>query len=138
MEMLARLAEICSGARTRMCSTTRRRVAQGAPRRPDPERRTHRRHERGRRALRCHDIFLPDVLGGAGHVRQHGEQAPLIRDGVPARGRVVLGTVQGDLHDIGKNLVAIMLRGAGYEVVDLGHNVAPAAFVDAAERADAR
>jgi 5-methyltetrahydrofolate--homocysteine methyltransferase len=46
----------------------------------------------------------------------------------------VLGTVKGDLHDIGKNLVGIMLRGAGYEVIDLGHDVAPEAFVDAAVR----
>jgi methylmalonyl-CoA mutase cobalamin-binding domain/chain len=51
---------------------------------------------------------------------------------------VVIGTVQGDLHDIGKNLVAIMLRGAGFEVIDLGNDVAPQTFIDTAvnERAD--
>jgi len=53
---------------------------------------------------------------------------------VPSRGTVVIGTVEGDLHDIGKNLVGIMLRGSGYEVVDLGNNVTPDAFVDAARR----
>jgi 5-methyltetrahydrofolate--homocysteine methyltransferase len=58
----------------------------------------------------------------------------LIRDGVPSRGKVILGTVQGDLHDIGKNLVGILLRGAGFEVIDLGHDVAPEAFAEAAER----
>ena len=42
--------------------------------------------------------------------------------------------MKGDLHDIGKNLVAIMLKGAGFEVIDLGHDVAPERFVDAAER----
>jgi 5-methyltetrahydrofolate--homocysteine methyltransferase len=51
---------------------------------------------------------------------------------VPSRGKVVLGTVQGDLHDIGKNLVGIMLRGAGYEVIDLGHDVPPQKFIETA------
>jgi 5-methyltetrahydrofolate--homocysteine methyltransferase len=46
-------------------------------------------------------------------------------------GNVVIGTVQGDLHDIGKNLVALMLQGAGFEVIDLGTDVAPARFVQA-------
>ena len=47
------------------------------------------------------------------------------------RGTVVIGTVQGDLHDIGKNLVGIMLQGAGFQVIDLGHDVSPEAFVEA-------
>jgi len=46
---------------------------------------------------------------------------------------VVIGTVMGDLHDIGKNLVGVMLRGAGFEVIDLGANVAPERFVETAE-----
>jgi methylmalonyl-CoA mutase cobalamin-binding domain/chain len=54
------------------------------------------------------------------------------------RGTVVVGTVEGDLHDIGKNLVAIMLRGAGFEVVDLGNSVSPADFVRAARERDAQ
>jgi len=49
----------------------------------------------------------------------------------------VIGSVQGDLHDIGKNLVGIMLQGAGFEVIDLGHDVAPERFVDAAVAAGA-
>jgi 5-methyltetrahydrofolate--homocysteine methyltransferase len=61
----------------------------------------------------------------------------LAREGVPLRGRVVLGTVQGDLHDIGKNLVGILLKGAGFEVIDLGHDVSPEAFVEAAVRENA-
>lgn len=48
-------------------------------------------------------------------------------------GRVVLGSVHGDLHDIGKNLVGVMLRGAGFEVVDLGNDVPPERFVEAAQ-----
>jgi 5-methyltetrahydrofolate--homocysteine methyltransferase len=57
---------------------------------------------------------------------------PLLLDaGVEPVGKIVLGTVQGDLHDIGKNLVAMMMEGAGFAVVDLGVDVSPEAFVDA-------
>jgi 5-methyltetrahydrofolate--homocysteine methyltransferase len=49
-------------------------------------------------------------------------------------GKVVIGTVKGDLHDIGKNLVSIMLKGAGFDVIDLGNDVSPKEFVDAAEK----
>jgi 5-methyltetrahydrofolate--homocysteine methyltransferase len=86
--------------------------------------------------FRLREVFLPDVLlaaramyAGLDVLRPH-----LAIEGVPSRGKVVLGTVKGDLHDIGKNLVGIMLKGAGFEVIDLGHDVAPEAFVDAAER----
>jgi len=61
----------------------------------------------------------------------------MIRDGIPSRGRVVMGTVQGDMHDIGKNLVSIMLRGAGFEVVDLGKDVPPERFIQAAIESNA-
>lgn len=51
-----------------------------------------------------------------------------------AAGRVVIGTVKGDLHDIGKNLVSMMMQGAGFEIVDLGVDVAPEKFVDAVKK----
>ncbi|MFM8321247.1 MAG: B12-binding domain-containing protein, partial [Chloroflexota bacterium] len=57
----------------------------------------------------------------------------LVRQDVKAAGKVAIGTVKGDLHDIGKNLVAMMLEGAGYEVKDLGVDVGPDAFVKAAQ-----
>jgi 5-methyltetrahydrofolate--homocysteine methyltransferase len=86
--------------------------------------------------FRLREIFLPDVLlsaramyAGLDVLRPH-----LASAGVASRGKVVIGTVKGDLHDIGKNLVGIMLKGAGFEVVDLGHDVAPEAFVDTAVR----
>jgi 5-methyltetrahydrofolate--homocysteine methyltransferase len=86
--------------------------------------------------FRRREIFLPDVLlsaramyAGLDRLRPH-----LAEQGVALRGKVVIGTVKGDLHDIGKNLVGIMLKGSGFEVVDLGHDVAPEAFVDAAVR----
>jgi 5-methyltetrahydrofolate--homocysteine methyltransferase len=90
--------------------------------------------------FKAHEIFLPDVLLAAKAMYAGMEELKplLVRDGVPSRGRVVLGTVQGDLHDIGKNLVGIMLRGAGFEIIDLGNDVAPQRFVEAARQHDAR
>ena len=84
--------------------------------------------------FRAHDIFLPDVLLAARAMYAGlGLLKPLFAgEGVPTAGRVVLGSVQGDLHDIGKNLVGIMLTGAGFDVIDLGHDVAPQRFIDAA------
>ncbi len=59
---------------------------------------------------------------------------PLLADsGVKAKGTILLGTVQGDLHDIGKNLAGIMFKGAGYSVVDMGVNVTSAAFIEPAK-----
>ncbi len=86
--------------------------------------------------FRAREIFLPEVLLAARAMYAGLDRLkPLLaRDGVPLRGKVVLGTVKGDLHDIGKNLVGIMLKGAGFEVIDLGHDVAPEKFVDAALR----
>jgi len=86
------------------------------------------------------EIFLPDVLlaARAMHAGMEVLKPHLAREGAPAAGRVVLGTVQGDLHDIGKNLVGILLRGAGYEVIDLGTNVPAARFLEAAEASGAR
>lgn len=57
----------------------------------------------------------------------------LIEAGVEAKGRAVIGTVKGDLHDIGKNLVKMMLEGSGFEVIDLGVNVPDEVFVDAVQ-----
>ena len=89
--------------------------------------------------FKAHDIFLPDVLlaaramyAGMAHLKPL-----LIKEGIPSVGKVVLGSVQGDLHDIGKNLVGIMLKGAGFDIIDLGNDVAPAKFVDTALEQDA-
>jgi 5-methyltetrahydrofolate--homocysteine methyltransferase len=62
----------------------------------------------------------------------------LVDSGVKIAGKVVIGTVKGDLHDIGKNLVAMMLEGAGFEVIDLGSDVAPDKFVGAAREQGAQ
>jgi 5-methyltetrahydrofolate--homocysteine methyltransferase len=83
---------------------------------------------------KIHEIFLPDVLLAAKAMYAGMDiLKPLfIKEKIPTMGKVVIGSVQGDLHDIGKNLVGIMLRGAGFEVIDLGNNVAPETFVEAA------
>ena len=61
----------------------------------------------------------------------------LVEGGVKATGKVVLGTVKGDLHDIGKSLVGMMLEGAGFEVIDLGTDVPPARFAEVARASGA-
>lgn len=87
-----------------------------------------------------HEIFLPDVLLAARAMYTGLDllNPLMVKEDLPVKGKVVLGTVQGDLHDIGKNLVGIMLKGAGYEVIDLGNNVPPQKFVDTALAEDAK
>ncbi|MBU8869265.1 MAG: corrinoid protein [Gemmatimonadales bacterium] len=84
--------------------------------------------------FRKHEVFLPHVLlaAKAMHAGMELIKPLLMRDGVRRVGKAVLGTVRGDQHDIGKNLVGIMLEGAGFEVLDLGTDVAPERFVEAA------
>jgi 5-methyltetrahydrofolate--homocysteine methyltransferase len=82
------------------------------------------------------DYFLPQlVMAGATMQDGMGVLTPLLKDegGTEAisKGKVILGTVKGDLHDIGKNLVKIMLEGARFEVIDLGVDVGPDKFVEA-------
>ncbi|MHC4427486.1 MAG: corrinoid protein [Planctomycetota bacterium] len=89
--------------------------------------------------FKTHEIFLPDVLlaAKAMYVGMDLLKPLLIADNVPSLGRVVIGSIHGDLHDIGKNLVGIMLKGAGFEIIDLGNDVAPDRFVDEAHAQDA-
>ncbi len=89
--------------------------------------------------FRDREIFLPDVLLAARAMKAAIRiiEPLLLRDSVPSAGVVVLGTVRGDQHDIGKNLVSVMLQGAGYRVVDLGADVDADRFIDAAVDAGA-
>jgi len=86
------------------------------------------------------EVFLPDVLLAARAMYAGLDvlKPLLLEQKVEPMGKVVIGTVQGDLHDIGKNLVGIMLRGAGFEVIDLGNDVTPERFVDTAVGSGAR
>ncbi len=85
-------------------------------------------------------IFLPDVLMAAKamHAGMNELKPLLIKAGIPSRGKVVIGTVHGDLHDIGKNLVGIMLKGAGFDIIDLGNDVPAEQFVMTAEKENAQ
>lgn len=81
------------------------------------------------------EIHMPEVLIAARAMKacMAVVQPLLANSGAVSRGSVVIGTVKGDLHDIGKNLVVMMLEGAGYTVHDLGNDVAPEAFIKATE-----
>ena len=79
------------------------------------------------------EYFVPELLISARAMLSGLEilKPHLVDSGVEPKGKVVIGTVEGDLHDIGKKLVAMMIEGAGYEVIDLGTDVPPERFVEA-------
>ncbi|HBX69111.1 MAG TPA: cobalamin-binding protein [Chloroflexi bacterium] len=81
------------------------------------------------------EYFVPEMLIAARAMKAGLEiLKPLLVDsGVEPVGKVAIGTVKGDLHDIGKNLVAMMMEGAGFEIMDLGTDVSPEKFVEAAQ-----
>lgn len=85
--------------------------------------------------FKCNEVYVPEVLMAARAMHAGlAELKPLlVSSGIKPRGKVVIGTVRGDLHDIGKNLVGMMLQGAGFEVNDLGNDVPPEKFVEAAK-----
>jgi len=86
------------------------------------------------------EVYIPEVLIAARAMKSAMEilGPELVKAGVEPIGKFVIGTVQGDLHDIGKNLVAMMLKGAGFEVIDLGVDVSPEKFVERAKTAGAQ
>ena len=86
------------------------------------------------------EIFIPEVLIAARAMNMGTAllKPRLAQEGVPTVGKVCIGTVQGDLHDIGKNLVRMMLEGKGFEVIDLGTDVAPETFVKTAIEQDCK
>ena len=78
------------------------------------------------------EVYIPEVLIAARAMKMAMEilEPELAKAGVQPIGKCLIGTVQGDLHDIGKNLVAMMLKGAGFQVIDLGVDVPPDKFVE--------
>ena len=80
------------------------------------------------------EVYVPEVLVAARSMNMGMQilKPLLVEDGVQSTGKVCIGTVQGDLHDIGKNLVKMMMEGKGLEVVDLGTDVSPEVFVNTA------
>ncbi len=81
-------------------------------------------------------LFVPEVLLAAGAMKKgmHILKPLLVETGAPQLGKVVIGTVKGDIHDIGKNLVAMMMEGAGFEIIDLGINNPVEDYIDALKR----
>ena len=96
-------------------------------------------NEVGRR-YEANEYFVPELLISARAMKAAMEliRPALVTGGSSFSGKVVIGTVKGDLHDIGKNLVAAMLEGGGFEVVDLGVDVTPEKFVQAAQENNAQ
>jgi 5-methyltetrahydrofolate--homocysteine methyltransferase len=90
--------------------------------------------------FKANEFYVPEVLiaARAMHAGMDIIKPLLAESGVQPRGIVAIGTVKGDLHDIGKNLVAMMLEGGGYEVLDLGVDVAPEVFVAAVKEKGAQ
>jgi len=86
------------------------------------------------------EVYIPEVLIAARAMKMAMEilEPELVKAGVKPRGKFLIGTVQGDLHDIGKNLVAMMLKGAGFEVIDLGVDTGPEKFVEQAKATGAQ
>jgi 5-methyltetrahydrofolate--homocysteine methyltransferase len=81
------------------------------------------------------EVFIPEVLVAARAMNAGMSKLEplLVKEGIQPKGAVVIGTVKGDLHDIGKNIVAMMLKGAGYRIIDLGIDVSAEKFVAAAK-----
>jgi corrinoid protein of di/trimethylamine methyltransferase len=83
--------------------------------------------------FQANEIFVPEMLVSAKTMKKGIEKLKpyLASDAVGKKGKFIIGTVQGDLHDIRKNLVALMIESGGFEIIDLGVDVAPEAFVEA-------
>lgn len=89
--------------------------------------------------FKANEMYIPEVLVAARamHAAMDVIKPLLIESDTPARGTVVIGTVQGDLHDIGKNLVAMMLEGGGFTVIDIGVDVSAEKFVEQVKKNNA-
>ena len=85
--------------------------------------------------FKANEVYIPEVLISARAMKMAMEilEPKLAEAGVKPIGTAMIGTVQGDLHDIGKNLVVMMLKGAGFKVMDVGVDVAPDVFVEKAK-----
>ncbi|MBI4586256.1 MAG: corrinoid protein [Planctomycetes bacterium] len=120
-------------------STTQEALAKGAdPENLVAESMVPAMDEVGRR-FEANEYFVPELMIAARAMKGALEilRPLLTQKGAKPTGRIVIGTVKGDLHDIGKNLVASMLEGGGFEVIDLGINVSPQQFVEAVKRTNA-
>jgi 5-methyltetrahydrofolate--homocysteine methyltransferase len=90
--------------------------------------------------FKANEVYIPEVLIAARAMKMAMQilEPELVKAGIKPVGKFIVGTVQGDLHDIGKNLVAMMMKGAGFEVIDLGVDVASEKFVEKAKTTGAQ
>ncbi len=131
---LSQLTEaIKSGNRKQATALTSQAISAGTPAREILDPMVAAMDEVGRR-FKCNEIFVPEMLIAARAMKEALAllEPVLVKAGIRPTHTAVIGTVQGDLHDIGKNLVAMMWKGANFNVIDLGSNVAPDKFVAAA------
>jgi 5-methyltetrahydrofolate--homocysteine methyltransferase len=131
LEALA--AAIEAGDRTTAVAITRQAVAEGMDPRTVLDAMSGAMDIIGHR-FQCNEIYVPEMLISARAMKEATAilEPVLVAAGVRPDHTAVIGTIKGDLHDIGKNLVGMMWKGANIEVVDLGTNVSPEAFVAAA------
>lgn len=132
-------AQLLAGHDDQVADLTRQAIAQGLPPKQILDAGLIAGMAQVGEKFKCHELYLPDVLMAAQAMNAGLEPLKplLVREGIPPLGKIVLGSVQGDLHDIGKNLVGVMLKGAGFEVIDLGNDVPPQRFVETAVEHDA-
>lgn len=89
--------------------------------------------------FKCNEFYVPEVLIAARAMKECMAllKPLLMKSGVESAGKILIGTIKGDLHDIGKNLVGMMLEGSGFEVIDLGVDIKPDAFVQSVKETNA-
>lgn len=141
MDLLEKMVEATVKGDDRLCaSLARQAVEEGL----DPFRAIEEGFARGMHVIGDQfarlDCFLPEVMLAAGAMNAAIDVLKphlLAREGRKPRGSIVIGTIQGDLHDLGKNIVKIMLQAAGFTVYDLGHDVPVREFIDEAEKVGA-
>jgi corrinoid protein of di/trimethylamine methyltransferase len=124
---------ILNGSAPQAAEATRRALADGADALDLVQREMVPAMDEVGRRFECEEYFVPELLLAARAMKASlALLRPLLASsGAQPAGRVVIGAVKGDLHDIGKNIVAAMLEGGGFEVTDLGVDVAPEKFVEA-------
>ena len=131
-DLSALTAAVEAGKRTEAVSLTQAAIDEGVP--PDEilDAMTTAMTEVGRKFACNEGVYVPEMLIAAHAMKEATAliEPLLAESGVTPDYTAVIGTVQGDLHDIGKNLVGMMLKGANFEIVDLGTNVAPEAFAE--------
>ena len=133
-DLAALTAAVEAGDRATAVSLTQAAIDEGVAPTTILDAMTEAMTEVGRRFACNEGVYVPEMLISAHAMKEASAllEPLLAASGVKPEHTAVIGTVQGDLHDIGKNLVGMMLKGANFEIVDLGTNVAPAAFAEGA------